>query len=321
MNEKDYKNLIKEYEKLHDDRSDIYILSFEEHVSHLMQAFENENFIKAPQNKQIEVAILWLRDGDALMKYYQAFLNRNIEFLNDALYETAHIIHMSNITSPRCDHGFYGMRITPNLLAANMMDRIKYLLPVENGISKETYVGASIANLLMAIMYDITELSKAAKESAQKQLAKKNPLYCQLHIECMLAILDCDYKSFNLKINDYCNAYMKAREFGMNAFNKGFCVEAHGMYNLARFAFDGKMKDEIVMPSAFNFCQDLAELQNEKNNRPGEIVHVYPEKLDFYNRLMVAKPVLMYLRKEGKKRFIDTRRYLEDIMLENNMYI
>ena len=87
--------------------------------------------------------------------------------------------------------------------------------------------------------YDITELSKAAKESAQKQLAKKTPLYCQLHIECMLAILDCDYKSFNLKINDYCNAYMKAREFGMNAFNKGFCVEAHGMYNLARFAFDG----------------------------------------------------------------------------------
>ena len=129
----------------------------------------------------------------------------------------------------------------------------------------------------------------------------------------MLAILDCDYKSFNLKINDYCNAYMKAREFGMNAFNKGFCVEAHGMYYLARFAFDGKMKDEIVMPSAFNFCQDLAELQNEKNNRPGEIVHVYPEKLDFYKRLMVAKPVLMYLREEGKKRFIDTGRYLEDM--------
>lgn len=56
-----------------------------------MKAFEKENFINAPKDKQIKVAIMLLRDGNALMKYYQAFLNSNIEQLNDAMFETAHI--------------------------------------------------------------------------------------------------------------------------------------------------------------------------------------------------------------------------------------
>ena len=49
------------------------------------------------------------------------------------------------------------------------------------------------------------------------------------------------YDTFNVKINEYCKSYKKAREFGFNAFNKRFCIEAHGLYNLARYAVDGAM--------------------------------------------------------------------------------
>lgn len=53
-----------------------------------------------------------------------------------AAYETAHLEQIGNISDTGTDHGFYGMRITPNLMAANMFDRLKLVLPEENGLMK-----------------------------------------------------------------------------------------------------------------------------------------------------------------------------------------
>jgi hypothetical protein len=321
VQDKEYKVLINEYEKLNTSRSDIYILSFEEQVSRLEKLFAMDKFVSAPRDKQIAVGLKWIKDGDSLMKYYCAFKSRDMNYLNDVLFETAHFLQMGDITSPGCDHGYHGMRITPNLLAANMMDRIKLLLPQELGISTYSFVGASIANILMAIMYDNRELKKDAEVIATKELKKKNPTYCQLHVECMLAILNQDYETFNYKINDYCNSYLKAKDFEFNAFNRRFCIEAHGMYNLARYAFDSVMKDKIAMPVAGNFCQELAMWQNEHGNAVGKTHHIYPESLDFYNRLVKAKPGQMYLIKEGKNLYIDTNKYLKDIINKNDLVI
>ena len=320
MNDKDYKVLVKEYEKLNCSRPDIYILSFEEQVARLEKCFANEKFASQSNEKKIAVALKWIGDGDSLMKYYVAFNNRDMNYLNDVLFETAHLFQMGNILSPNCDYGFYGLRITPNLLAANMMDRIRFLLPQEAGISKG-YFGACIANLLLAIMYDNSEIKRDAMNIAMKELQKKNPDYCKLHVECMIAVLNRDYDTFNVKINEYCKSYKKAREFGFNAFNKRFCIEAHGLYNLARYAFDGAMKDKIKMPVAENFCQELALWQDEHDNVVGKAYHIYPESLDFYNRLMIAEPVQMHLCKSGKKSCIDTNRFLEEIIIKNNLYI
>lgn len=320
MNENNYKVLLKEYDKLHNLRPDIYILTFEEQIARLQKFFSKDKFRMIPTNKQIEIAITVLSHGDEMMKYYQAFLRRDMKYLNDVLFETAHLAQIGNIHNPGCDHGFYGLRITPNLLAANMMDRVEILLPNEFGLSKWNFIGASIANLLMAIKWNDSEIESDAIALAKKQLAKKNPLYYQLHIECMLAILLHDYETFNIKINEYCNAYMKSREYGMNGFNKRFCIEAHGMYNLACYAYDGEMKNHISIPNAENFCQDLAIWQNENGRIAGTSCHTFPQDLDFYNRLMNAKPVKMNLKTEGKNQYLDTDRYLEDIISENNLY-
>lgn len=85
------------------------------------------------------------------MKYYNAFKTHDMEMLNDILYETAHLLQMCNISSTGTDHSYYGLRITPNLLAANMMDRVKLLLPEDNGVSTSSYIGVAIANLLMEL--------------------------------------------------------------------------------------------------------------------------------------------------------------------------
>lgn len=151
MENKDYKALIKEYEKLNAKKTDIYPLSFDEYVDGLQKSFSIETYLNSPEDKKIKTALLWMRDGRPLMKYYRAFKLHDMDFLNNVLFETAQLMQITNISSPEADHGYYGMRITPNLLAANMMERLKLVLPEENGLGRYSFSGTHVANLLVPI--------------------------------------------------------------------------------------------------------------------------------------------------------------------------
>ena len=83
----------------------------------------------------------------------------------------------------------------------------------------------------------------------------------------------------------------------------------------------GWSKSRSFYHVAENFCQELALWQDEHDNVVGKAYHIYPESLDFYNRLMIAEPVQMHLCKSGKKSCIDTNRFLEEIISKNNLYI
>ena len=320
MLDKDYHNLIAAYEKLNAARPDMYILSYDDQIERLKKRNADERYLKCQEQKKVEISIFLLADDCSLMKYYHAFQNRDMKYLNDVLYETAHLEQIGNISDTGTDHGFYGMRITPNLMAANMFDRLKLVLPEENGLGTYAFVGTNIANLLMGICYENPDMSEEAGKRAYIALQKKNPEYIRYHIECMLAILEKNAEEFNRKINLYCKAFLKAREFGLNDFNKGFCIEAHGMYNLAKWAYNGLMKSDIKMPTEKNFCQDLAEWQEENGKPVGHICHVLPDELEIYNRIKNSKPVQMHLKKVGRKMYLDTERAFDDYLAANAFY-
>lgn len=314
MDNKDYKILINEYEKLNAERPDMYPLSFDEFIEGLTNLFSNPNYLSAPKEKQIKVAIMRMRDARALMKYYNAFKVQDMMLLNNVLFETAHMMQISNISATGTDHGYYGMNITPNLLAANMMDRLKLVLPEENGLGSNSYSGTHIANLLMAVMYKSFEFKGQALELSEKELTKKVPEYIKCWIRCMRAIVQKDCDMFNEQLLAFCKAYMKCKEFGMNGFNRRFCVEAHGLYNLAVWAYDGELREHIIIPQASNFCQELALFQEQNKFSIGEIVHTYPETMDICNKIMCCEPPKMFLKGEGKKRVIDTERFAQNIV-------
>ena len=314
MDNKDYKTLIKEYEKLNAKKPDIYPLSFDEYVEGLQKSFSNETYLNAPEDKKIKAALLWMSDGSPLMKYYNAFKLHDMEFLNNVLFETAQLMQISNISSPGADHGYYGMRITPNLLAANMMERIKLVLPEENGLGRYSFSGTHIANLLMAIIYDNGDFKEEALALSEKELNKKIPEYIKSWIKCMRAILMKDCGEINEQLALFCKNYMSCKEFGMNGFNKRFCIEAHAMYNLAVWAYGRELRENIMMPQAENFCQELAIYQEHQDFKAGEIVHLYPENLQLCNRIMLCTPPKMNLKGEGKKREIDVDRFAQDII-------
>ncbi len=314
VNKDDYKVLIAEYEKLNVERADMYPLSFDEYVDGLKNAFSKPNYQNASKEKQIKVALFCMRIGCPLMKYYNAFKLKDMELLNNSLFETAHIMQISNISDTGTDHGFHGMNITPNLLAANMMERIKLILPKENGLGSYSFSGTNIANLLMSIIYKDFEFKEKALALSEKELNKKVPEYIKCWIKCMRAIVLKDCEQFNEQLVAFCKAYLKCKEFDMNSFNRRFSVEAHGIYNLAIWAYDGELKKHIDIPQVSNFCQELALFQEKNNFSSGEIVHIYPESMDICNKIMRCEPPKMFLKGEGKKRVIDVDRFLQDIV-------
>ena len=314
MNISDYKVLLTEYEKLNADRPDMYPLSFDEYLEDIYGLISKPNFQSAPKDKQIKVLLKCMRNGRPLMKYYNAFKVQNMEILHKALCETAHLMQISNISDTGTDHGFFGMSITPNLLAANMIERIKLALPEENGLGNYSFSGTHIANLLMSVIYKDFKFTKQALDLSEKELNKKVPEYVKCWIKCMRSIVQRDYVQFNEQLEAFCKAYMKCKEFGMNGFNRRFCVEAHGLYNLALWAYDGELKNYITIPQASNFCQELAVFQKENNDTGEEMLHIYPEKLDICNKIMHCEPPKMYLKGEGKKQVIDVERFAKDVV-------
>ena len=92
------------------------------------------------------------------------------------------------------------MNITPNLLAANMMDRIKLVLPKENGLGNGSFSGTHIANLLMTVIYKDFEFKEQALELSEKELSKKIPEYVKCWIKCMRAIALKNYSSRDVRV-------------------------------------------------------------------------------------------------------------------------
>ncbi|MGN0395434.1 MAG: hypothetical protein ACI4EF_08730 [Coprococcus sp.] len=100
----------------------------------------------------------------------------------------------------------------------------------------------------------------------------------------------------------------------VDGFNRRFCVEAHGLYNLAIWAYGGELKENIVIPQVSNFCQELALFQMKGDYSIGKIVHVYPDSMDIWNKIMCCDPPELFLVGEGKKRVIDVNRFAQDVI-------
>ncbi len=316
MVEADYRKLVKEFEKLNADNS-WYYLSFSDYVAFLEEwtlKQEKKKELPTKRARIINVLVHSKAENLGATSYYEAFKNRDIETLDNALYETAHLLQMTNIWSPGADHGYYGLNITPELLAANMPNRIEKLLPKENGLSSGAYSGAVIANLLMAIWYDDAALKKQAVERAQIKLTRKLTGYERGMINCYLAILQKDVDGLNDGLGELCKGWRKNMWFGMNPFNRGFCVPAHAAFNLAHLAYGRQLGDDVKMPKEANFCQDLAVYQKERGFKHGEVYHIYPPILNELNELMRFEPPTMHLLVVGKERYIDTKRFENDVV-------
>ena len=318
MNDKDYARLIKEYEKLHASEPEEYIMDMKEEFDSLISCMGDE-FRSFSKEKQIRIFIK-LAGSDLTRQYklYAAFKDRDMEMLDNVLYESALEEHVNCILSPGNDHAYFAFNVIPEMLAANLPDRIGKLVPLENGPAGNGYpTGICIMNLFMAIWYDDGNIKAQAVAQAEKWLSKKIPLGEKALIDCYLGFLNKDPQAVNAGLIEVCQGGRRDRDINANAFTKGFCIKAHAVYNLAHWAYGGELEKDIVMPDEANFCQDLANYQKERGYKHGERFTVYPEALKMYDAIFSAEPPVMHLGPPvRKKRMLDNERFEKELIAE-----
>ena len=313
MKDKDYQRLIEEYEKLNLQRSDMYPLSIEETFDIRHREIELVCSKDSEFAHKVRALLLMASDGNPLLKLYLAFKKRDMEYLNDVLYENAQMAQITNVASPGTDHTYYSYNIMPELLAANMPDRIKLILPEENGLASGSVSGTPIINTFMGIWYQNTDLIDAGLEQAEKKLGQKISGFERAYLSCFKDIALKDTATLETDLNELCKAHAKRKDFGMTAFTRGFCIEAHAIYNMIYWVYGGELKDSVNMPDQKNFCQELAVWQKDHDYKHGKVVTKYPDDLDVFNKMLYCDPPRMYLINKGKERFIDVDRFAGEV--------
>lgn len=313
MKENDYKKLVEEYEKLNHQRADMYPLSFEETLVDRRRELDFVCYDDREYKNKVKCLLAMSNGRDPLLKLYLAFKKEDMEYLNDVLYENAQMAQMSNVLSPGTDHTYYSYNIMPELLAANLPDRIKLILPEENGLAMGSVSGTHIVNTFMGIWYKNQKILDAGLTQAEKKLGQKISGFEKAYLSCFRDIALKDAISLENDLNELCKAHMKRKDFGMTPFTKGFCLEAHAVYNLIHWAYDGELEGSVKMPDQKNFCQDLAIWQKEHNYQHGKVVTKYPEDIDIFNKMLYCEPPRMSLVKENKYSLIDVDKFADEV--------
>ena len=313
MKEKDYQKLIEEYEKLNLQRKDMYPLAIEDTFDIRRGEINMACSKDSAFESKVSFLLIASKEGNPKLKLYLAFKKRNMEYLNDVLYENAQMEQITNVASPHTDHTYYSYNIMPALLAANMPDRIGLILPEENGLASGSVSGTPIVNMFMGIWYQNPDFLDAGLAQAQKKLGQKITGFERAYLSCFKDIALKDTISLETDLDDLCKAHTKRKDFGMTAFSKGFCIEAHAIYNMLHWVYGGELEDAVNMPDQKNFCQELAIWQKDHNYQHGKVVTKYPDDIDIYNKMLYCKPPKMCLVTQGKERILDVDKYAREV--------
>ena len=313
MKDKDYQKLVEEYEKLKQQRADMYPVLIEETYAVRRREIDLVCSKDSGFEDKVKTLLLMSDNGNPLLKLYLAFKKRDMEYLNDVLYENAQMRQLTNVASPGTDHTYYSYNVMPELLAANMPDRIELILPKENGLANNSVSGTAIVNTFMGMWYQNPEFLEAGLAQTEKKLGQKISGFERAYLSCFKDIALKDMVSLETDLDELCKAHMKRKDFGMTAFTKGFCIEAHAIYNLLHWAYGGELQDRVKMPDQKNFCQELAIWQKDHNYQHGKVITKYPDDMDIFNKMLYCKPPKMYLVTQGNERFLDVKKFACEI--------
>lgn len=217
-------------------------------------------------------------DSAGRLGIYQAFQTGDMALLNDALYQYACEKHLHGTDdsydhSSCCCHGgalYY-------VMAANLWERIPLLMPKALGMAR---IGMPVtANLFLALWYQEPAVIEQARKWAIEALNRKDTLYHRASDSYLLALLDGRLDDASRHLKEVCDGVKRLNKSTVDKFEKAFCVEAHGLYNLAvHLGIKG-----VEMPTATNFSEEFAAWQLENGSKPGKLFLEYPAPLELVN--------------------------------------
>lgn len=319
METKDVNNLIMYYE---DERRECLTTQDYLHSFAVSYHCHLENM---PLEKKVPVLLSYLRTthDPTGLGIYQAFKRNDMCLLNDVIYQSACIKQISNISAWGGDHSYFSFHTLPEILASNSVSRISLLVPPKLGLCKNGHrIAKAKMNLIMALWYPDEEFIHEAQKNAEDVLKTKLALSDKASISYLLSLLNEDTAAASQYLNQFCAGKKKSQEYGETKFTRAFCIEAHGLFNLAHYVKNGELENNIKMPEQSNFSQDLAQWQQNNHYPQGSLFLSYPQPLDIVNILLSVTPPVNslyqpYKNEKGRGKFdwcIDTETYKASVI-------
>jgi|GEM_PF-6107598 len=170
--------------------------------------------------------------------------------------------------------------------SVNDFKRMNVLMPLECGISRIGYwVNKMCTNLLMAIYYESPEHIEFCREQCEAAAKRKETLYFKAQLNCLIAIFKQDVQAFNEHLANVLKGLGRVQALGVGPMDRVLNLEAHGLYNLARWKFEGEKKAQLIMPQHRAFWPELVESLGEPDEEI-EPYYTYENELAFFNRLL-----------------------------------
>lgn len=241
--------------------------------------------------------------------FYKTFSDLDYCGLNNVLFQTSRrllleqsIIHSSNDHSRLCWD-------IPNAFACNDFDIIESFLP------RDLEANSPLAVLMMLIYYKDENLKGNVFEKVKNILACKIALWERYNLEYLVALNNRDLEAVNKCLVELCKAYQRIG-YPKEKRDKCFASEVHGLYRFARVA-DPEFFAKITRPKHPSFSENFELWQADNNYPKGELFYIYPDELDYMNKIFAAeipKPVLCEY-KDGRKVKMrqDTDQFLLDL--------
>ncbi len=282
MQKKDVQKLLAAYEERYpDDLTTEQYLEEYTYREHRPEADLDAQIVSACDNLHFHSA--------GRLGIYKAFQAADMVLLNDALYQCACEEHLYLVVSTGTDHAHccaYG-NVLYAVMAANLWDRVELLLPQSLGMSKNDYRSAVVtANLFLALWYKDPTVIEQSRLEAIAKLDTKMTQYERSSILYLLSLLDDKPDDASQHLIDLCEGVKRLDKLTADKFEKAFCIEAHGLFNLAvHLGIEG-----VEMPNTTNFSKELAAWQVENGSRPGKLFFDYPAPLKLINTVLVVTP-------------------------------
>lgn len=177
----------------------------------------------------------------------------------------------------------------PDILKAfsvNDFKRMNALIPLECGISRTGHwLPQLCTNLLMAIYYESPEHVEFCREHCEAALKRKETLYFKSILNCLIAIFEQDVPAFNEHLANVCKGLGRVQDPAVGPMDRILSLDAHGLYNLARWKFDDQKKAQVKMPVSPAFWPELADSLSGPDEEI-EPYYIYEKDLSFFNRLV-----------------------------------
>ncbi|QZY53940.1 hypothetical protein [Crassaminicella profunda] len=141
-------------------------------------------------------------------------------------------------------------------MGCNDIEALEKSYPEEVGLCSNGYPTFVVAsNLLFVLWYHKDEYAESVIMKAKKVLNQKKSLWEKAIVAFLVALYDKNMEEASIQLNQVCKS---SRRNDRPKLYKFFCLEAHGLYNIARNILPQELFEQIKMPEDEAFINEFA---------------------------------------------------------------